>query len=181
MIMPAMQRFRAAHPEINLAFSADEAPARLEYGEAHVAIRAGSRPQEPDYVVLPFRKLRFGLFAAQSYVDRFGAPDPSDLTAHYFVGAIDGSSRLPYARWMNRHVAQDQIALETSDQDVIIAAVYAGLGLGFFAEHDSQDQSELIEVVAPQDFWSADLWIVTHVDLHRTRKVQEFLKFLKAL
>ena len=28
--------------------------------------------------------------------------------------------------------------------------------------------------------WRVPLWIVTHVDLHRTTKVQAFLTFLKA-
>ena len=98
IIMPAIQAFRTLYPDINLVFSADEALVRLDYGEAHVAIRAGARPQEPDYVVLPLCKLRFGLFAAHSYIDRFGMPDPDDLSPHHFVGPTDGASRLPFAR-----------------------------------------------------------------------------------
>jgi DNA-binding transcriptional LysR family regulator len=176
MIMPAIQKFRATHPEIDLVYSADEALARLEYGEAHVAIRAGARPKEPDYVALPFRKICFGLYATHSYIDRFGMPNPNNLTAHHFVGAIDGQSRLPYSQWMKEHVEQSQIALKTSDQNVINSAVSTGVGLGFMAEHDTQG---FIEVFAPRNTWSADIWIVTHVDLHRTQKVQEFLKFLK--
>ena len=38
---------------------------------------------------------------------------------------------------------------------------------------------ELVEVMPPRDEWSAPLWLVTHVDLHRTTKVQTFLRFLK--
>ena len=34
--------------------------------------------------------------------------------------------------------------------------------------------------LTPRDEWTAPLWLVTHVDLHRTVKVQAFLKFLKA-
>jgi len=37
----------------------------------------------------------------------------------------------------------------------------------------------LTEVLAPRDDWSAPLWLVTHMDLHRTTKVQAFLSFLK--
>jgi len=179
LIMPAFQTFKAEHPDLNLVFSADDALARLEYGEAHVAIRAGSRPQEADYVVLPFHKLCFGLFAAKSYIDRFGMPDSSDLSAHQFVGSIDGSSRRPYSHWMNKHVTEDQLALETSDQNVINASVFAGLGLGFLAKHDAEQRRGLVEITSCRDRWSTDLWIVTHVDLHRTRKVHEFVKFLK--
>jgi hypothetical protein len=38
---------------------------------------------------------------------------------------------------------------------------------------------ELVEVVERRDIWSVPLWIVTHVDLHRTTKVQSFLRYLK--
>jgi DNA-binding transcriptional LysR family regulator len=31
----------------------------------------------------------------------------------------------------------------------------------------------------PQPEWEGTLWLVTHVDLHRTNKVQSFLSFLK--
>jgi len=34
-------------------------------------------------------------------------------------------------------------------------------------------------VMAPRPEWEAPLWIVTHVDLHRTVKVQAFLAHLK--
>jgi len=38
---------------------------------------------------------------------------------------------------------------------------------------------ELVQVMPPQPDWSGALWLVTHVDLHRTNKVQAFLRFLK--
>ncbi len=37
----------------------------------------------------------------------------------------------------------------------------------------------LVQVMPPQDDWSGALWLVTHVDLHRTNKVQSFLRHLK--
>jgi len=37
----------------------------------------------------------------------------------------------------------------------------------------------LTEVIPSLDEWSAPLWLVTHVDLHRTTKVQAFLRFIK--
>jgi DNA-binding transcriptional LysR family regulator len=80
---------------------------------------------------------------------------------------------------MVRHFAPVQIALRTSDRNVIMAGVRAGLRLGFLAEHDAKERPDLVEVVSPQDDWSANLWIVTHADLHRTQKVQEFMRYLK--
>ncbi len=38
----------------------------------------------------------------------------------------------------------------------------------------------IIEVLAAREDWISPLWLVTHVDLHRTAKVQAFVKHLKA-
>lgn len=180
LVMPGIRAFHRAHPEIAIEFVAGAKLARLEYGEAHVAFRAGPRPEEPDYVVLPFRRIRFGLFASRAYISRAGRPDGDRLDGHRFVGTVGEPQRVPYADWMDAHVPHSALALRTVDQQVIKGAVLAGLGLGFLAEHDAQDHPDLIDIIPPGDAWSTSLWIVTHVDVHRTAKVQEFLSHLRA-
>ena len=44
---------------------------------------------------------------------------------------------------------------------------------------DADRCPDIVEICPPRDEWSAPFWLVTHVDLHRTTKVQTFLKFLK--
>jgi DNA-binding transcriptional LysR family regulator len=179
LIVPALRSFHLAHPQITLDFIAGAQLARLEHGEAHVAIRAGAKPDVPDYVVTLFRRLRFGLYASRDYAAREGVPPPDRLEGHRFVGAVRAPRSLPFAEWMDANVPPDALALHTNEQAVVHAAVCAGLGLGFMAEHDAKGRSDLVEVIAPSDAWSTGLWIVTHVDLHRTTKVQEFLTHLK--
>jgi len=180
LVMPAMRAFHIAHPQIALEFVAGAQLARLEHGEAHVAIRAGAKPEVPDYVVTLFRRLRFGLYASQSYVDRAGLPDPDRLQDHRFVGDVGKSGPVPFTDWMNANVPPGALSLRTTDLPVLQSAVCAGLGLVFLAEHDARVRSDLVEVIAPSDPWSTALWTVTHVDLHRTTKVQAFLAQLKA-
>jgi DNA-binding transcriptional LysR family regulator len=176
--MPAIRDFHRAHPQIALAFVAGAQLARLEHGEAHVAIRAGAEPDAPDYVVTPLRRLRFGLYASRDYIDRAGWPDPDRLDGHRFVGAVGAPRRVPYADWMNANVPPEALALHTTDQQVLHSAVTEGLGLGFLAEHDACVRPDLVEVIPPSKTWSTALWVVTHVDLHRTAKVQAFLGHL---
>lgn len=178
LVMPAIRDFHRTHPQIALSFVAGAQLARLEHGEAHVAIRAGQKPDVPDYVVTLFRRLRFGLYASQSYVDRAGYPDPGHLDQHRFVGSVALPRPVPYADWMNAHVHPEALALHTTDQQVLHSAVCEGLGLGFLAEHDACVRPDLVEIVAPSEAWSTALWVVTHVDLHRTAKVQAFLEHL---
>ena len=46
------------------------------------------------------------------------------------------------------------------------------------AGRSEQDQ-DIVKVDAPHPDWAIDFWIVTHVDLHRTTKVQSFVHRLK--
>ena len=55
----------------------------------------------------------------------------------------------------------------------------AGLGLGFLPIRDAEQDPDLVEILPSQPDWDSPLWIVTHVDLHRTLKVQSFLTVLK--
>lgn len=178
LITPALAAFHKAHPQINLEFAASADLARLEHGEAHVAFRAGRKPDTPDYVVKLFQRIRFGLYASRSYVDTWGHPKKSDLQGHRFVGVTDLSARLPYSAWMNSQIKPENIVLQTRDQYVVRIATKEGLGLGFVAEHEANQDPELIEVLPPSDERSAPIWIVTHVDLHRTEKVQQFLRHI---
>jgi len=58
-------------------------------------------------------------------------------------------------------------------------AVRAGAGIGFMPVYLGEADPNLVQVLPPREDWTSPLWLVTHVDLHRTTKVQAFLKFLK--
>ena len=180
LVMPAVRNFHLAHPEIELEFRAGAELARLEHGEAHLAVRAGPKPQEPDYVVTLFRRVRFGLYASRDYVARAGLPDPDRLEGHRFVGSVDTLSPLPYADWMQANVPASALALRTTEPLVLHAAVCEGLGLGFLADHDALVRPDLVPVIPPGDAWAVELWTVTHVDLHRTSKVQAFIAAMRS-
>jgi len=181
LILPAIREFYFAHPEIELELVAGAQLARLEHGEAHVAFRPGPKPENPDYVVGTFGQLRYGLYASRDYIARKGMPEPPRFDGHLFVGSVGHPSPLPYAPWMNEHVSQGQLALFTRNQTVQRAAIASGLGLGFLPEFEATGYSNLVAVMPPSGEWSATLWVVTHVDLHRTQKVQEFLSWVRKL
>ena len=58
-------------------------------------------------------------------------------------------------------------------------AVAEGAGIGFLPWFQAEEVADLVQVMAPREDWGAPLWLVTHMDLHRTTKVQAFLTFLK--
>lgn len=181
ILVPALSSFQALHAGLNLRYLTDTRVFRLEYGEAHVAIRAGDMPEDADNVVQPFGGIAAGLYASADYVARHGIPaGPEDFAGHRFAGIEGEHARAPYHRWMIRHVRPEQIRFHATEAGALLHAVRAGSGIGFVMEHDAACHPELVQVMAPRAEWAAPLWLVTHVDLHRTPKVQAFLAHLKA-
>jgi DNA-binding transcriptional LysR family regulator len=180
LLTPVMVSFQAKWPEVRVRFLTDMRLFRLDYGEAHVAIRAGSGVEEPDNVVQPLARIRTGLYAARSYADRHGIPaSEAEFGQHRFVCSDNETTRAPFYRWLRATVQPEQIAYAATEPAALEAAVRQGAGIGFLSAYRAAEDTALVEVLPPRPEWEALLRIVTHVDLHRTRKVQAFLAHLK--
>ena len=181
LMTPVFAAFQAAHPAVRIRFLTDLRVFRLDYGEAHVAIRAGASPQEPDNVVQPLLVMKVGLYASRAYVATHGLPQSiADFPQHRFIGFDNSDSRAPFYRWLREVVPLDRIAFRVTEVAATNEAVKAGLGIGFVPQREAAKNPDLVEVMPPLPDWDSPLWIVTHVDLHRTLKVQSFLQCLKA-
>jgi len=180
-VLPALSALMAEHPGLRIRYLTDQRVFRLEYGEAHVAIRAGSRPTEPDNVVQALGAHLVGLYASDDYIARNGMPTEETLASHRFIGAEQRDSRAPFFQWMAQNIPPEQVVLRANDPEGQRAAVRNGVGLGFLPAIEARAASHLVEVLGPRPEWESPLWLVTHVDLHRTPKVQAALKVLKEM
>lgn len=180
LMVGALASFQRAYPDVIIRYLTDDRVFRLEYGEAHVALRAGPQPDEPDNVVQAFARNQTALYASRGYIAEHGMPKgPEDLAQHRIIAHDQADSRAPFYKWLRSHVAHDATVFRSTDTRVLEQAVLAGAGIGFLMVHDADKNPDLVQVMPPQDDWVAPLWLVTHVDLHRTAKVQAFLAHLK--
>lgn len=181
LMVPALTTFREKYPEVIVRFLTDDRVFRLEYGEAHVALRAGAAPQEPDNVVQKFSRQDIALYAHRDYIAAHGMPEDEEaLKDHVFVAHDDPDSRAPFHQWLRAHIPFDRVMFRSTDARVMEAAIIEGAGIGFMGAREAALHPELVQVMAPREDWTSPLWLVTHVDLHRTAKVQAFLTHLKA-
>ncbi len=180
LLSPALAAFREAHPELTIKFLTDERLFRLEYGEAHVAIRAGNPPDQPDNVVQKFYKQGFALYASREYIERMGMPESlEDVGNHIFIGSAEDTPRAPFFAWLQKHIPAKNIGYQVNQITAARPALLAGSGIGFSTTWSEEDCEDTVQVFGPRPEWNSQLWLVTHVDLHRTAKVQTFVKFLK--
>lgn len=182
MLIPVLKNFQAQYSNIYVRYLASEKLFRLEYGEAHVAVRAGPKPEIEDYVVQPFTTPKLGLYASVDYVSRKGIPQADDdFAQHYFVGFDNLNYGPPFNinTWMRENIPEKNIIFRSTDFTILETAILSGIGIGFFPVEKATQHPELIEILPHKDRWDVPLWIITHVDLHQTAKVKAFLTFLQ--
>lgn len=179
-LAPLLTEFQRQNPELVVRYLIGDRLFRLEYGEAHVAIRAGAAPDQPDNVVQPYAQLAVGAYASQDYVAQYGIPNgPEDYHKHRFIAADSRDSRAPYHKWLWATVPEESVTWRSTSGAAMEAALRAGAGIGGLPAAMGRNDPQLVEIHAPRPDWSSALWLVTHVDLHRTSKVQAVLRFLK--
>lgn len=183
LLMPALVAFRDRHPGVVVRHLASAQRLKLERGEAHVAIRAGADRHEPENVVRPLTTVALGLFASRAYEARKGLPTSLDgLKAHDFVAleAADAivSAKL-YAEWIDDLRVSDRVVFRSTSLSVVEEAIQAGVGLGFFPTFAGEGHDDLIQILPETIGRDVDLCVVTHVDFHRTPKIQSLLACLR--
>ena len=178
-IMPILARYEQQYPQVELIYLSDPRPFELSRGEAHVALRAGPKPTEPDNIVAHVWDAMPGLYASPDYVARFGLPEhPEDLDRHRFVVGNDTFARAPFNQWLLARLPDEAFVLRTSHITANYAAILSGIGIGFLSTR--MVPANLVPVLPdlrPAE-WRVPVWMVTHVDLHRSPKVQSLTRFI---
>lgn len=189
ILMPAIAAFRAKHPEMRLRHVASARTLKLEKGEAHVAIRSGlagaqdAALDEPDNVVQPLTTYKLGLYGSEAYLAR---QDPvtelSDLSRCDFIAPdVTGDALSPrrYVEWLAEFAPEERIVFRSTRLSVLHDAVSAGLGLGFMPVFRGDNEAGLKRVLPEALSRQGGLSIVTHVDLHRTPRIQALVGAVK--
>ena len=182
LLLAPLRRFRSENSDCTVRVDVSGRLYKLEYGEAHVAVRAGSRPRDPDNVVEALFTMRSALYAHPSYIQRHASASSGvDLTPHQYIsdGPADGHTTL--SKWLAQTEPHGSVTFSSTNTVLRSAAIQAGLGVGFLPIQLADMHSDLVQVAPPQPQWDIPVWLVTHVDLHRSGKVQAALKALRSL
>ena len=179
-ILPKIALFQTDHPGMDIRMISSDKKLKLEYGEADMAFRIGPKPDHPDNVVLDIGSLGMGLFASQSYLNANGKPNSiKDFALHRFVGVDASAPDTPYLRWLGEAVPTPSINVKVNSVLALWEAVGAGLGIGFHPLKNAADKN-LVSVWPAQADWHETIWAVSHMDLHRTAKVQALARILRS-
>ena len=131
LLTPLLGEFMELYPDIRVEVIATDMRLDLARGEADVSLRAGLTPTDAGVVVRRLTDCPWGLYASQTYVEKFGLPKSvDDLNNHLLVGA-DGwlATREPFT-WLAEMAPRAKVRSVSSTLINMVYAVKAGHGVG---------------------------------------------------
>ena len=182
VLLTAISTLRSKHPRSSISLQTERSANDLETRRADISIHQGEKPTDLDYVVLPFARVQFGLYANQAYLKQNGLPQSLDeLFKHHFIGLSQDNGRCLLKRWLQSEGIEPHIALQAPSLLTALDAIKTGIGIGLCPNSFVKDHPDIYSMWPHQDDWCVNYWIVTHMDMHRSAKVQAFLETLRGL
>ena len=177
--LPAMlKRIREEAPGIVIEITAASEVRDLTRREADIAIRH-ARPEQPDLIARLIGETSAHLHASKAYLDKHARPEkPEDLADADFVGFGQPERQLPMLNAMGIPITADNFKINTTSGTVILELLKHGLGISFLTK-DAETLLPDIEPVLPDlDPIPVPIWLVTHRELHTSRRIRLVFDFL---
>lgn len=163
-VLPHLDAFHAAYPQIELELIGDRRNADLGRGEADIALRT-NEPQEPDLVARTLAQIRYGLYGTPA---RCALPE----SQRTFIGFDDSMPGLPQKRWLDSHVANRRYVLRTNDMAAMCQAAGQGWGIALLPRFLAVKDRRLQWLEAPVSPPSVPVYLVMHADVRRAPRVR---------
>lgn len=180
-VVPALARFRAKHPRIDLELDASAVPRDLRRREADVALRS-TKLVGADLVATLALAESWVVLGSPRLVKSLGALAAWDA-APWITWDRDMSS-YPAAQWVSRHAPRAETPLRTSHFASQVAAAEAGLGLVLlpapYARRPNLERVRTTRALAASvESWPlTELWLVAPRVLREVPRVAAVWTFL---
>ena len=141
--------------------------------EADIALRL-FQPVQPDLIARRVANVRFGLFAAPAYLERFGVPRTvGDLADHRMIGGEGTPDVLGALGRQMATLPALSVVYRTNSPVAMVRAVAAGMGIAALSVRMGQGAgADLVRILADTVVSEAGLWLVTHADVHSSARIR---------
>ncbi len=169
---------RRAEPEIEIELVASDRSENLLRREADIAVRM-YRPTQTEVFTRKVGDLRLGMFAADAYIARRGAPQSfADFGDHEFVGYDRSDQIIRGFGAAGLEVGRRFFSFRCDNQIVCWRMVVAGYGIGFNQIDIGEAEPGVTRLAVDARLPSLPVWLTAHSELktsHRVRRVFDFL------
>lgn len=176
---PVLGEFHDRYPDIVTHVTVESRAANLVRREADIALRYGGPGDQATTVARRAARVGFGFYAANSYVERRGAPETlDDLALHDTVWATFGTGAIWPPEIDGRAVTPGRITFHTNSPTAHMYAVLGGFGVGVLSHRWAAGHPHLQRLLPDVSAMALDLWLVTHRELRTSARLRALFDFL---
>ena len=171
---PVFKKLRMLAPELELDITTSNSLRNLTRREADIAIRH-ARPEEPELIAKLVGEVTVSLYASSDYLDKIGRPQTIEqFSDAEFIGFDAGiqDELMSQFHAFGVKVTPKNFKVSSVDGTVSMALARAGVGIGLLLKEDVKLFPDLEPVIPGFEALKVPLWLVTHRELHTSRKIR---------
>ena len=176
-VAPRLSKLSDRHPDLRIQLVPMPRVFSLSQREADVAITIG-RPEHGRLRAKKLTDYSLGLYAAQDYLERQGAPQSvQDLKNHRLIGYVEDLVFTPQLDFTAEITPDWRSTIEVSSAIGQQEAVRAGGGIGVLHNFLAVNDPTLVRVLTHVDL-TRGYWTVWHESLRNSRRISAVVSFL---
>ncbi|WP_337658790.1 LysR family transcriptional regulator [Sphingorhabdus sp. Alg231-15] len=178
-ILPSiLAELRREEPEIDVELIASNKTDNLLRREADIAVRM-YQPTQADLFARKVGETGFGLFAANSYLERNATVTaPDDLLNHDFIGFDKNDLIIEALKRFGLDVDREFFAFRCDDQVVCWNMVLQGYGIGFNQLEIGEREPKVSRINVSVEPNPVPVWLAAHSELKTNPRVRRVFDFL---
>ncbi|KVM68846.1 LysR family transcriptional regulator [Burkholderia gladioli] len=173
-VTPIIADFRARHPGVQIEMRVGNKALNLARGDSDIAFRATLTPPEN----LLGRKVATVAWAIYGRrLDHVGEPlEVEALYQRQWVSYGKELAGLKAFDYVNARVPREQVVFRSDSVAGVVAAIHAGLGIGFLPCMHGDLVSGLVRISPVIPEVHDELWLLTHPDIRKSGRVSAFMR-----
>jgi DNA-binding transcriptional LysR family regulator len=175
---PILKRLRDEAPGIKVELVVSNEIRDLRLREADIAIRH-VQPDHPDLIAKRLRDGTGHFYAMPAYLDRAGRPKTlAELSNHDIIGHGDDARMAEFLTDFGVTLTARNFVLSADNGLVVLELLKQGLGITALSREMASTVPELEPVLPDQLAVPIPVWLVTHRELHTSRRIRTVFDIL---
>ncbi len=171
VLAPIFASFGETHPDIELKMRASNETLNLAQREADIAVRISNKPVDT-LIGSKVAEQKSAVYTSVQYAKDLAANPEQQLSWIQFAHWVDAPSDI------NKFWPHWRTALVVDDMVAAIGAVKAHMGATRMPCFLADDDPQLVRLEKLGTFNYPPIWVLTHRDMYRVKRIQIFRDFL---
>ncbi|CUJ06962.1 LysR family transcriptional regulator [Cognatishimia activa] len=172
LLPEVLKDLRAAAPDLSIDIVAVNDVQDIMRREADIAIRH-VRPEQPDLIARLVAEPKAYFYASKSYLQKHGHPkDFADLSNFEFISFGDKEAMKGFLQPLGIDLTDHNFRIGSANGLVAWQLCVEGFGIAAMSEHVADRYPDLVKLLPEADPIVFPTWLVTHRELHTSRRIR---------